>query len=385
MIGVTGCVRDLPIDFPLIKSENAGNMIHGDAPFKIFPDTVHATDTERIRGAGASNFVDFVNNECTHLVLTIANALRLGETSLPNLGRMEKLIRSVKKPIVTFGLGGQSQDDDISSQQLAPEAISFLRMLSEKSALIGVRGEITAEIVRKKAGVSNVFVTGCPSIFSHPEGVAQVRFSGSPSAGRPAFNGTKLHYPDERKLLEDAIKLDNFLVEPVNRFNHRYFLEVTGGFSQPSVPYFLAGLVRRDREVGKNLPQYFRANYRLFRSTASWIEFIKESVSYSYGSRFHANMAALLGGSPALWLTHDSRTREMVDYMCLPNIPINKFDTDTLSTFDWAGAYRKFSDNFDSILDRFHKYLSTNGLPTAGVSEELFRPKDYSLPYIEAG
>jgi hypothetical protein len=36
MIGVTGILNSLPASFPLMSYENSGNMVHGNAPFRLF-------------------------------------------------------------------------------------------------------------------------------------------------------------------------------------------------------------------------------------------------------------------------------------------------------------------------------------------------------------
>ncbi|WP_259285470.1 hypothetical protein [Escherichia coli] len=36
-IGVIGCLPELPVDFPLLMPENSGNMIHAEAPLRMFP------------------------------------------------------------------------------------------------------------------------------------------------------------------------------------------------------------------------------------------------------------------------------------------------------------------------------------------------------------
>lgn len=105
-IGVMGCVRKLPESFPLETAENAGNMIHGEAPFAILPGAVSSVDSGYYRSRGYGSFVEFVNAECSHLVLTLANTLRLGVEELPNLERMSNFLEKVRRPIVTFGLGG---------------------------------------------------------------------------------------------------------------------------------------------------------------------------------------------------------------------------------------------------------------------------------------
>lgn len=373
-IGVIGCVRALPTEFPLQKAENAGNMVHGDAPFRILPNSVSAVDQQYYKSLGYKSFVEFVNDACSHLVVTLANTLRLNKESLPSLTRMSDLLRQVKKPIVIFGLGAQSDSDVVGDQVVPQEAIDLLHVVADRTASIGVRGEFTEEVVRKKVGLTNVYVTGCPSLFSNPAGVKAIRSGVDLSRGRMAFNGTKFHLDTEKALLHKAIGRDYFLVEPVNKFLHEYYESVSGGQSEAEFPYFLRSYRSGQPEESRRgeLVDFFRRNYRLFRGLADWFAFNQSMVSATFGSRFHVNMASILSGRPALWLTHDSRTRELVSYMNLPHRPLDSFSIEDIDQLDWETEYRRFIDGFESVRSRFERYLILNGLPAGSVSKAAF-------------
>ncbi|MBA1739633.1 polysaccharide pyruvyl transferase family protein, partial [Escherichia coli] len=90
----------------------------------------------------------------------------------PNPEKYKRLLDSLKQydvPIIVFGLGIQSSSRDINKAELCKEAIELLEFLSLKSTLLGVRGEFTKQVIEKCTNINNVFVTGCPSLFSDPE------------------------------------------------------------------------------------------------------------------------------------------------------------------------------------------------------------------------
>lgn len=70
-IGVIGCLPELPVDFPLLMPENSGNMIHAEAPLRMFPRAVHYKDSRFIL-SGETSFRNFVNKTCSHLIITLA-------------------------------------------------------------------------------------------------------------------------------------------------------------------------------------------------------------------------------------------------------------------------------------------------------------------------
>lgn len=65
-------------------------------------------------------------------------------------------------------------------------------------------------------------------------------------------------------------------------------------------------------------------NYsKVYFNLNDWAElYSKENISFAFGTRFHGNMVAMHNGIPALWVTHDSRTKELTDFLHLPCVPL---------------------------------------------------------------
>jgi hypothetical protein len=88
-------------------------------------------------------------------------------------------------------------------------------------------------------------------------------------------------------------------------------------------PYFVKRFINKNsKEEFLDIKNYFETRYQLFRTTREWYRFNKEFLSFSYGTRFHVNMAALISGKPAIWFTHDERTKELTEFMHLPSLDI---------------------------------------------------------------
>lgn len=367
-IGVMGCLPRLPDEFPLSYPENSGNMVHANAPLRMF-DSAYFIKDHHYPALGYENFAAFVNARCSHLVVTLANTLKLGETDNTKYQRLLDFLSRIEKPVVVFGLGIQSKDTRLDEAVLPPKAIELIQHLSTRAPYVGVRGEFTKQVLEKLCGIRNAFVTGCPSIFSNPDAFKALRANLASPLGRPAFSGTKYFEEAENRLLIDAVQRGHWLIEPVNKFNHQYHLKViTDSDTHDDVPYFLKSQTPA-REYGAEHPvrQYFLTRYRLFRNVSDWYKFNADAVSCTYGTRFHVNMASLVSGKPALWLTHDARTRELVEFMHLPHVDVN---ADALQdTTDAAGLtrlmdYEAFFDHLPRLHNNFNHYLESNGLPT---------------------
>ena len=64
---------------------------------------------------------------------------------------------------------------------------------------------------------------------------------------------------------------------------------------------------------GKNILEYNKKMSQVF-----W------NITFAFGTRFHGNMEAFRNGVPALWITHDSRTEELTNYLHLSSIKLSE-------------------------------------------------------------
>jgi hypothetical protein len=64
-------------------------------------------------------------------------------------------------------------------------------------------------------------------------------------------------------------------------------------------------------------PLISEGRVRFFLDPTTWMEHLA-GYDFSFGSRIHGNIAALLAGTPALVLAHDSRTLELARYHEIP-------------------------------------------------------------------
>lgn len=365
-IAVTGCRKALPPEFPLELRENAGNMIHANAPFEMFPDAVDYLD-EGWRASGARSFAEYVSKHCSHLVVTMANSFRAGEQDGTRYSRFISMIEQYDKPVVVFGLGIQAPTTDLDQVELHPEAIRMMQVLGEHCTVVGVRGETTAAAFRRFAGVENTFVTGCPSLYSRPQAIEQLARETKPQgkSRRIAFSPTKLNKQEELDLLYRNIQARSYLIEAGNPKHHAFYQYATGEDPTPRrAPTHLRPFVQSEAGPSRaRLARYFSNRYKLFRDPHDWYAFNSEHVSFTYGTRFHVNMASLLSGIPAMWLTHDARTEELTNFLHLPAMRVD--DAHALDPKEVQGAvdYTDFLTQAPALFETFNEYLGINGLP----------------------
>lgn len=344
--------------------ENAGNTIHAKAPFEMFPQESIFYKDPRFTSGILGDFATYVNNHCSHLIVTLANFIRFGSDSGEKYLRFKEFLEQFSVPIVIFGLGAQSKTQDLSGE-LPYEALELMKYLADSSEAVGVRGHFTASVFEHFAGVKNTYVTACPSFFSRPRAFSELsyRVGAEVDVNTIAFNGTTYHDPIEKELLVSAIQRRHYLVEPVNRFTTRFAEQVRGHAEQPDLPWFLKGPVKNGTLSREQIIAFFRDKFYLFREPAPWYRFNEQHVSFTYGTRFHVNMASLLSGVPALWITHDSRTQELTDFLSLPRI--TKEEAVDLSLDELVDRV-DYSDMFRALpglFENFNRYLALHDLP----------------------
>ncbi|MGO0575850.1 polysaccharide pyruvyl transferase family protein [Ornithinimicrobium panacihumi] len=391
MIAVAGCYPRMPQKFPLDMDENSGNMIHARAPQRILgEDKTVEYHTMRWSLAGEKSYADFVNKHCNHLVISMTNTIKVNSGIKDKYVRFQRMLELYDVPITIFGLGVRSPVDDLSEATIPDEAITMLRYMEERCGPIGVRGEFTKKVFEELAGVTNVQVTGCPSFFSEPAAFSALRRQlANPQPGTYTYSGTKYERAAERAQFLRIVKGDGIYIEPTHRGNHRAHLQALKG-KPIDIPDFLTannhvatedpaprgrrGIVGRllgPRESApptgqvtrQELTDFYRNRYRLWRDPDQWLQFNREVVAFGFGTRFHVNMATVLAGKPATWITHDTRTREFCDFLHLPHVSLEDSAEMEPQDFRAAANYDALFDHLPALFDNWASYLEAHNLP----------------------
>jgi hypothetical protein len=115
----------------------------------------------------------------------------------------------------------------------------------------------------------------------------------------------------------------------------------------------------------------FRENrMRLFLDPKPWFDHLA-TRDFSFGSRIHGNIAALLAGTPAYVLAHDSRTLELVRYFEIPHRLLRDVDGDTDAADLYAEAdYTAMREGHAARWGVFAGFLEHNGLRHIGIDGE---------------
>lgn len=332
-------------------ADNAGNLIFSTATRRILgtADTTISADGFRIQPARA----DRINERFDSYVIPLANAFRLSYE--PNLIRLTQLIRRLRIPVVILGVGAQS-NVRYELERLRPierSVKAFVSAVLDRSPSIGVRGELTNDYLRG-LGFRDVEVIGCPSMFMYGADLridkrrsslgqdARVAINVSPyvKAMGPVVTRHVERYPNLTYIPQDLDTLAMLLWGDAG----------SDVASDDPRPIHLAHPLFRDDKV------------RFFVDPTPWIDFLR-GMDFSFGTRIHGNIAALIAGTPAVVLAHDSRTLELARYFEIPHRLMRDVgpDVDAAELYE-AADFGPLNDGHAARLATFTAFLDRHGL-----------------------
>ena len=248
-------------------------------------------------------------------------------------------LENLQIPLIPISVGLQSENTK-PDFKLAPEMQTLLAAIQER-AVISVRGEYTASILSKH-GIKNFEIVGCPSVYQIPLYHDGLDFL----FAERTRNSTTANY---KTFVKPFRASDEAMLT--------YIANTSDGFAEQTLNA-LADTELRD----KPFAQWFTKNSYLFFDLETWIRYNKR-YDFSLGLRFHGNVAAMLAGYRALFVTIDSRTKEMTDHFKLPSIEFGKFDTSKdIAHYYRMADFSNFRSRYKEVLESFLGVLDKNGI-----------------------
>lgn len=347
---------------------NNGNMIHAAAARRMISDYV---EYER-PGDWSEADIERLRSEHSHIVYITANLLRLGvpgnHPSIQELvASQTPLARNIERaglPVVVFGLGSQAGLNGASEPRVAPETVRLLKVISDHSRKIAVRGAFTAEVCTR-LGIKNVEVVGCQSMFWHrtPKFNWQLSEPLCDAPDKIAFNFT--YGPPEASLINQAIAQGYDVIGQGNSAEEDLKSQTAELDPSTSVEFgweigtaFTKGLINRGR-----YEHWIKNHFYQFHRPEPWLSHMRR-YCFSYGTRLHGNIAAMIAGVRAMWIVHDMRLKEVLEHFRLPSIEYkdvkNGANLDTLfERADYSECAKVYPDRYRTL----YEYVDGAGLP----------------------
>src|SRR3954468_16178257 len=344
-----------------VTGSNVGNLLFQQAVIKTLtlPDNELECNGYHLLPGDA----DRINASCDALVLPFANQFRTDQRA--NLAQLADTVERLRVPVIVVGIGCQTDlDHDYSNlDPIKDEVKRFVGAVLDRSASIGVRGAWTAEYLCK-LGFRDVEVIGCPSMYLHGAALPTPR----PVArfGRDTRLTVNVSAPSTQA--EFSVGLAAFgqaLAGAVQAYDDVEYVPQQNN----TLGTLLLGRLRSTDEHQLMPPPMYSRLHQLGRVTTfvdpqTWIEHLR-SRQFVFGTRLHGVIAAVLAGTPAHLVAHDSRTLELARYHGIAHTLVRDLD----AQMEPAELYKR--SNPATLLDghskRFEAYLAFlqhNGLRT---------------------
>jgi hypothetical protein len=295
-----------------------------------------------------------INRQFDHFVIPLANAFR--PEFAPRLDRLSELLEDVEIPVTVTGIGAQAAvGQGIESLDSIRETVKkFVGLVLDRSASIGVRGEFTKSyLLGLGFPDDSIDIIGCPSLFLYGRDFTVHKKADRIDVDSPlALNLTPEVHGIGAFATAQAARHPNLTYIGQDANDLRMLL---WGVPFPHVDDPLA-------PVHMQHPIYQSDRMRLFLDTWPWYDFCA-TQDFAYGTRFHGNVAALLGGTPAHLLAHDSRTLELAEYHAMPSTVMPEITAELKAEelYD-ATDMTAFNAAMPDRFDRYTAFLDRNGL-----------------------
>jgi Polysaccharide pyruvyl transferase len=347
---------------------NTGNLVFSQAVYRLLSAAGADVETSGL----ARSHPRVINSRFDHVVIPLANAFR--STYLETLDALSNLIEQLSIPVTVLGVGSQASLKGVykGADTVDPATTRFVRAVLNHSPSIGVRGDHTRDYLKSLGfGDEHVKVIGCPSMFMYGPNLKVEKKVESLSYDSPiAFNVSPYvpemgplslyaaeHFPNLVYMAQNIQTLELMLYGSYPKGKRMNAMAASGAPITLEHP-----LIRSDR-------------VRFFLDPKTWFEHLAE-YDFSFGTRIHGNIAALLAGTPALLLAHDSRTLELAEYHEIPHRTITSIedDADPLSLYaecDWNRLNKAHPDRWDSFASFLGEHRLTH------VYDEGQDPSDF--------
>ena len=341
-----------------------------------FQGIMSAVDTEENTYSFLSSEMspDYINHSFDFIILPMANIFNAKFTHY--LTQFCSILSKIHIPIYVIACGAQAdkpEDLDLLIQQIGDLSKRFISTIYDSGGEFALRGHFTKSFF-DQLGFSSAVVTGCPSMYQFGPNFTVNNSKTDPANLRPVFNGeismlSSLfkHYPNSAFMDQD------------NMFRCLYQEKNMHPTLRDSLSFFClydictSDLLAQDRI--KLIPDMF--NWRTY--------LIKEGFNYSFGSRIHGNIMAILSGIPATVIAIDTRTLEMAEFFKIPYIKYQKghtYSSDELQDLYLKADFNEFNKSYSENYSRYASFLQSHGIVSKINTHNRFflEEKNYLTP-----
>lgn len=304
--------------------------------------------------------IEQINSEFDMILYPMANIF--STTFAQYLPSMTDFFNRIKIPVYIISCGAEANTYDELNQlvsAIGDVSTDFIKSIYNTNGDFALRGYFTAEFFNE-LGFNNLNVVGCPSLFQNGSSLFISNSKIKREDFCAAINGRfDLAVP----LLKDynSIYYDQDILFDI-MYNKEYYDQLKDG---------IKGNLRWLRTSGFKLflPELILSNrIRLLADMWDWRYSLQhEEITFSFGTRIHGNIMALLSGIPCVIVNIDTRVKEMAEFYNIPNI--DYFEATKLSQTPNAlydlylkTDYSDFNRTYPGKFNSFNEFLQKCGI-----------------------
>ena len=348
-----------------LVGDNVGNLLFAYGAMNVLWTEETTIDFIYDKAYYSEQEIDSINSNFDVFVMPMADAFR--STYVKQLLSYINLIQNLKIPVVVLGIGFRTNYEPQfdKDQELNKVVKKFVETVLDHSNKLGLRGEITGSYLKKLGFKEDRDFTpiGCPSLYTYGNNIQMREISlADIYKGKLLFNSNtwaQHHFPEYISYINRFIL--NLVAEIPNHFLIQQKIQELkciywGNYYSSKVQIESI----QSEEVFRKMQQEDRV--KCFINVPSWIQFCRDANLF-VGNRFHGAVAAILAGTPHIFLPFDGRTRELSEFHHLSSISprdlmIEKPIYDYMINMDFNSFDRCHEKNFINYLD----FLRQNGL-----------------------
>ena len=294
--------------------------------------------------------IDEINNSFDLVIYPMANFFN--KEYVIGSEKLAETISKIKIPVYIISCGAQADNYDCVEKlvkEIGEPSKKFISAVYKTGGEFSLRGYFTKEFF-SRLGFNSAVVTGCPSLYQLGRDFKVDNSKVDASQLKPVFNGRYKHYIEAIMSYENSAYIDQDLFGKC-LFDDTYLNDKSLNF-----------MINYYRHLGIESTEMLAKNkIKLIADMNDWYSYIKNSnFNYSFGSRIHGSIVALLAGVPATVLAIDTRTQEMAEFFDIPCKKINaksKYNSRDVYETYLKADYEKFNNSFSQKFDNYEKFL----------------------------
>mgnify|MGYP002620380259 CR=1 FL=1 len=367
--GFNPLLKYSPIDYMSknIVGHNVGNLIYAYGVMNVLWTEQVVIDQIYDKNKFTDVEADFINDNYNAFVIPLADAFRT--QYIPYLKAYTSLINKLKIPVIVIGVGLRTTyepkfDTDLELNRVVKD---FVTAVLNHSSKLGLRGGITGHYL-KYLGFKedrDYIPIGCPSLYMYGNDIKLRSVSSLLNNLKESKLLVNTNMWAKNLLGKYTSYIDDFMKSAIDLIPNHFLIQQT----IQELKYLYLGKIysQNIRLVSIFTDREFQMLHKedrvkWFTDVPSWIKFCFDA-DLIVGNRFHGTVAAILAGTPHIFLPIDGRTRELSDYHHFTTIPFHNLHShsnfdDYFSKLDFHSFERYHNYNFENYID----FLNSNGL-----------------------